>query len=75
MAQLLGHATHSVTFDTYGDWIEEDKTRRFPGGERHYWSCPAMALGLHPQTALRHAQRGSGQYGAYVADRRAADAE
>ena len=33
----------------------------------------ADALGLHPQTAIRHAQRGSGQYGAYVADRRAAD--
>jgi len=33
----------------------------------------ADALGLHPQTAIRHAQRGSGQYGAYVADRRDAD--
>jgi hypothetical protein len=29
----------------------------------------ADALALHPQTAIRHAQRGSGQYGAYVADR------
>jgi hypothetical protein len=75
VAQLLGHATHSVTFDTYGDWIEEDKTRRFPGGGAALLVLPAMALGLHPQTALRHAQRGSGQYGAYVADRRAADAE
>jgi hypothetical protein len=29
----------------------------------------ADALGLNPQTAIRHARRGSGQYGAYVADR------
>jgi hypothetical protein len=29
----------------------------------------AEALGVNPQTAIRHARRGSGQYGAYVADR------
>jgi integrase len=29
----------------------------------------ADALGLNPQTAIRHARRGSGQYGAYIADR------
>ena len=33
----------------------------------------ADALGLNPQTAIRHARRGSGQYGAYVADRIHAD--
>lgn len=33
----------------------------------------ADALGLNPQTAIRHARRGSGQYGAYVADRTHAD--
>jgi integrase len=33
----------------------------------------ADALGLSPQTAIRHARRGSGQYGAYVADRRTAE--
>jgi hypothetical protein len=33
----------------------------------------ADALGLNPQTAIRHARRGSGQYGAYVADRMHAD--
>jgi hypothetical protein len=29
----------------------------------------ADALGCNPQTAVRHARRGSGQYGAYVFDR------
>lgn len=29
----------------------------------------AEALGVNPQTAIRHARRGSGQYGAYIADR------
>lgn len=33
----------------------------------------ADALGVSPQTAIRHARRGSGQYGAYVADRVGAD--
>ena len=33
----------------------------------------ADALGLNPQTAIRHARRRSGQYGAYVADRIHAD--
>jgi hypothetical protein len=33
----------------------------------------ADALGLSPQTAIRHARRGSGQYGAYIADRIDAD--
>ncbi|ULP48613.1 tyrosine-type recombinase/integrase [Mycolicibacter virginiensis] len=30
VAQLLGHATHTVTLDTYGDWIEDDKTTPAP---------------------------------------------
>ncbi|BBZ28501.1 hypothetical protein MMAD_27960 [Mycolicibacterium madagascariense] len=33
----------------------------------------ADALGCNPQTAIRHDRRGSGQYGAYVADRIHAD--
>jgi integrase len=26
VSQLLGHATYTVTLDTYGDWIEQDDT-------------------------------------------------
>lgn len=29
----------------------------------------ADALGIHPQTAIQHALRGSSQFGAYVAER------
>lgn len=30
VSQLLGHATHTVTLDTYGDWIEQDDTAPAP---------------------------------------------
>jgi hypothetical protein len=30
VAQLLGHATHTVTLNTYGDWIEDDRTTPAP---------------------------------------------
>lgn len=45
VAQLLGHATHTVTLDTYGDWIEDDKTTPAP--------LPALpAMGLAPVIPL-----------------------
>ncbi|MGE2833887.1 hypothetical protein [Mycobacterium sp. SMC-4] len=30
VADLLGHATHTITLDTYGNWIEDDKTAPAP---------------------------------------------
>lgn len=30
VAQLLGHGTYTVTLNTYGDWIEDDRTQPAP---------------------------------------------
>lgn len=30
VAQLLGRGTHTVTLNTYGDWIDDDKTTPAP---------------------------------------------
>ncbi len=49
------------------DWVCNVQTQTTPP------PVLADALGLNPQTAIRHARRGSGQYGAYVADRIHAD--